>query len=187
MDKLHPTPDQGTKVDDDSCSSSTLLLPQNALQQWRKSWAPLLHIFTSRRKKDRANKSDASLKELSSIPTDLLQVLFWVFFTPISMEGGCLPRPYGIERWPLWDCSLLAAQGELRAPTVTEREISGKTLWPTECAYGKASSLFLQETSLLGGREPCSALLLTTIMLVWRRGHRKRWRLLTGIQMAVTG
>jgi len=33
VDKLHPTPDQGTKVDDDSCSSSTLLLPQNALQQ----------------------------------------------------------------------------------------------------------------------------------------------------------
>lgn len=99
--KLHPTSDQGTEVDDDSCSISTLLLAQNALQQTIPNGGlglPCCIYLPVEEKKTHFNKSSASLKELGSIPTDLLQVLFFFFFTPISMEGGCLPMPYGMER-----------------------------------------------------------------------------------------
>lgn len=92
--KLHPTSDQGTEVDDDSCSISTLLLAQNALQQTIPNGGlglPCCIYLPVEEKKTHFNKSSASLKELGSIPTDLLQVLFFFFFLPQSVwkEVAC--------------------------------------------------------------------------------------------------
>lgn len=86
------------------------------------------------------------------------QIHYYYYFYPSQYGRRLLAKTIWPGKVTLWVCSLLAALKELRAPTVTGREVSQSPLWPTGCAYGKASSLFLQGTSPLGGCEPHSAL-----------------------------
>lgn len=134
MDKLHPTSDQGTEEDNDSCSSSTLLLPQNALQQTIPTGGlglPCCIYLLLEGKNTQFNKSSASLKELGSIPTDLLQVLVWGFFYPNQYGRRLLAKTIWHRKVTLVGLLSLGSTGRVQSSNSDRKG----DFWETSLTY----------------------------------------------------
>lgn len=132
--KLHPTSDQGTEVDDDSCSISTLLLAQNALQQTIPNGGlglPCCIYLPVEEKKTHFNKSSASLKELGSIPTDLLQVLFFFFFYPNQYGRRLLAKAIWHGKVTLMGLLSLGSTGRTQSSNSDRK----RDLWETSLTH----------------------------------------------------